>query len=66
MKVKAKKEMENRKRVEGELIREENPNLIILEFVTNAAKLLVDPNPLMVFVLAITNVANEDGETSHA
>lgn len=42
-----------------------NPNLLVLKPSADISKLLVDSEPLLLLVLAITNVADENGEASH-
>lgn len=41
-------------------------DLFVLEASPDVAELLVDAEALLLFVLAVTNVADEDGETSHS
>lgn len=43
-----------------------NPNLLVLEARADVSKLLVDAEALLLFVLAIADVADEDREPSHA
>lgn len=46
-------------------IEKEKTNLFVLEARTDVTELLVDAEALLLFVLAIANVADEHRETSH-
>lgn len=47
-------------------MRKRNPNLLGFEARSDVAVFLVDAEPLVFLVLAIADVADENGETSHS